>query len=349
MMKLNRIREDDYHLILHGQDHVTGLDAIVAVHNINLGPALGGCRAVTYDSSEKHLQDALNLSEGMTYKNSLAGLDLGGGKTALNLHGKKLTEDMLKSLGDLLNEVNKYGHIYTTAGDVGTSNADLEILSKYTDAVQGFEGSDSGIATAYGVYRSMLGALKFRGQSIKNQMISISGFGKVGKRLGKFAADAGAFVIASDVVDPFEKTPFGHHDFPENHGYTSVDNAPGEGTVFSPCALGGAINSMSLNKMQDGKLICGGANNQLYSPAMNDLLAEKNIDYVPDYLANAGGVIIISTRGNKLVDLEYDDPKVLPKLDNLSQVTFDVLFHSAKDGVPTSIVANKMAEERFSK
>ena len=347
MLNIKLLDIPGYYGVYHGTDDVSGLDVIVSVHNINLGMALGGCRAVTYNSFEDHLNDALNLSKGMTYKNSLAGLNMGGGKTAINLHGKELTDDMLESLGEVLNVINQQDSIYTTAGDVGTSNDHLRKLGEFTDFVWGFEGTDSGFATAYGVYNAMLGALDFRVQNIEDQRVAITGFGKVGSRLGKFVADAGGHVIAADVNDIFPKNSFGHMEFPKNHGYGSVEMNHTYGTVFSPCALGGALSEKVVKGMYDGILVCGGANNQLASPEINEILAAKGIHYIPDYLANAGGVILIGSRGRGNPEIDWDTPVIKEKLENLKIVAKGILEEASESNLPTSVVADKIAEDRF--
>ena len=343
MLEINRLGINEHENVYHGWNPVTKFDAIIAVHNTNLGPALGGCRAIGYDNFDAHLKDAMDLSRGMTYKNSLAGLDYGGGKTAINTYGGKLTEDMLKELGEMLEFVNKDGWKYTTAGDVGTSNAHLETLSKYTKYVAGFKGSDSGESTAYGVYQAMLGALDYRGEKIEDQTVSIQGFGKVGRRLGKFVAADGGWVIASDVHDIF---PDG---FPKNHGKGSSDTAYRDGTIFAPCALGGAVGQRQAEHMPKGNIICGGANNQIAEPYINAILADKGIHYVPDYLANAGGVIVISKRMEDDAEYEYDHPVIKEKLEKIRTISRQIFEFAEESGLSTSKVANAIAEERFKK
>jgi leucine dehydrogenase len=186
MLKITEILVEGYHKVVRGVNQETGLDAVIAVHNIKLGIALGGCRIMQYDSYEAQLQDALNLSKGMTYKSSTAGLNLGGGKTAINWTGL-VTEELAASFGEFINEFNKHEEIYVTAGDVGTGIRECEMIAKYTPHIQGVQGTlDSGWATAYGVFMAMHGAMKYKGMQWRNTHVAVSGLGKVGARLLSF-------------------------------------------------------------------------------------------------------------------------------------------------------------------
>lgn len=326
-------------------DETTGLDSIVAIHNTNLGTALGGCRAMTYESGSAALNDALNLSKGMTYKNSLAGLDLGGGKSVINLNGKVLTDDMLKSFAEGLNEINKDGREYVTAGDIGTNTDHLITMRKYTEFVNGHIGSDSGIATAFGVFQAMKAAVEFKGQDIKDQIVSVLGYGKVGSRLTNFLIEAGAHVIVSDIANPFDDGRLEHKVGTLGRG--AVGTAHLNGTVFAPCATGGALNGITAPNLPVGHVVVGGANNQLADETISRVLEARDILYVPDYLSNSGGVIIVNTKSEELEDLEYDDPRVHNKLLNIGNVTTEVLTRSVEEGLPTAEIADKIAEERF--
>ena len=328
-------------------DDASGLDAIVAVHNINLGPAMGGCRAMKYDSFNAHMDDALNLAKGMTYKNALAGLPLGGGKAAINCDGKDLTDDMLTAFAEGLNILNKNNKMYSTAGDIGTTVAHLAKIAETTEHVVAATGSDSGTATAYGVLSAMRGAIRFLGRDITKETVSVTGLGKVGWRLAEFLIEEGASVVASDVnIEMFNKFKE-KYSVPGLVGVTSVGTAHSDGAIWAPCAVGGALNDITANSLMDNAIVCGGANNQLADPYINNILTEKNITYVPDYLANAGGVIIIHTRNQLHEDVEYDHPSVLHNLNRIADTTHAVLEEAAATGRPTSVVADDLAEEIF--
>ena len=344
MLTLNEIKVDDYERVVQGTCDTTGLEAIVAVHNTNLGPAMGGCRAMRYDNSGAQLKDVLRLSKGMTYKSALAGLNLGGGKSTINIRDGELTDDMLKAFGDMLNDINSAGDLYFTAGDIGTSTSHLAELAKHTRFVNGDQGTDSGVATAYGVFAAASGALRFHDDQWALQSVSIAGLGKVGDRLAGFVgAEKPAAMFLSD-IDSWTK-----RQTVMRRGGTvgSVEDAHVGVTMYMPCAIGGTINERTINQMANDTIICGAANNQLDTDEATAFLRSKGITYVPDYLANAGGVIIVTRRGRDYTDLEYDHEEIKPKLDALADVTYNVLDEADRTGKSTVEVANRMAEERF--
>ena len=344
MLVLNEVKADGYERVVQGLDETTGLEAIVAIHNTNLGPALGGCRAMRYDTPGAQLKDVLRLSKGMTYKSALAGLDLGGGKSTINLRDGELTDDMLKSFAEMLNDINSSGHVYSTAGDIGTFNSHLAVLAKHTRFVNGDQGSDSGIATAYGVFSAATGALRFHDDQWDKQSVSISGLGKVGDRLAGFVNKQEPVAMFLSDIHPSTVNAT----VVRRGGEAGlVEDAHKGVTMYMPCAIGGIVNERTINEMANGTIICGAANNQLDTDDAAAFLRQKGISYVPDYLANAGGVIIVTRRGRDLVDLEYDSPEVIPKLDKLADVTFEVLDRADRENKSTVDIANKMAEERF--
>ena len=345
MLEIKDIKQDKHERVVRGIDQATGLDALIIVNNTNLGPATGGCRAMHYSSHEDQLYDNSNLAEGMTYKNALAGLNFGGGKATINTAAEDLTEDKLKSFADLLNEVNKDGLVYTTAGDIGTTSEHLYTLREHTQFVINPAGTDSGESTAFGVLMAMHGALQSIGQVFSDQIVAVSGYGKVGKRLTKFLRDEGAQVIVSDVVTPDIEY------VPHSLGMGQVSTAHADGTVWSPCAVGNIVTPERVHMMHDNTIICGGANNQLYNnDIVNAAMAQKGITYVPDYLANSGGVIIVAARQeHNDYTLEYDSEPVMEKLRGIRQTTWDIMLESFRTGTPTEVLANAMAEERFNK
>ena len=342
MLKIIEIPVDGYHRVARGINEQTGLDAIIAVHDITLGKALGGCRIMQYDSHEAQLQDALNLSKGMTYKSSAAGLNLGGGKTTINWTGP-VTEELAESFAEFINKFNEQKAIYVTAGDVGTGLRECEMIAKYTPHIQGVQGNlDSGWATAYGVFMAMHGAMKYKGMVWSNTHVAVSGLGKVGARLVKFLVGAGCKVTVADIN---QETAFA---VCEEHGcnmvpYDKVHYVDCD--VYAPCAVGGAINAETVNDLKC-RIICGGANNQLATPDMIDVLQSKRIFYVPDYVANAGGVIIVTAIGDELVDLEYHNPKVISKLNAIAD-TVELITAHHKLGTDPVKAANQIAESRL--
>jgi leucine dehydrogenase len=342
MLKITEIPVKGYHRVARGVNEKTGLDAVIAVHNIKLGTALGGCRIMQYENFENQLQDALNLSKGMTYKSSAAGLDLGGGKTAINWTGP-VTEELAASFGEFINEFNNNQKIYITAGDVGTGLRECEMIAKYTPHIQGVQGNlDSGWATAYGVFMAMHSAMKYKGMAWNNTHVAVSGLGKVGARLVEFLVGAGCKVTVADIntetaLDICDKFKCNMVPYDKIH-YVDCD-------VYAPCAIGGAINKDTVYDLKC-KIICGGANNQLATPVMIDVLQDRRIFYVPDYVANAGGVIIVTAIGQDLVDLEYHNPKVISKLNAIAD-TVELITAHHKLGTNPVKAADQIAESRL--
>lgn len=342
MLNITEIPVEGYHRVARGVNEATGLDAIIAVHNIKLGTALGGCRIMQYSSYENQLQDALNLSKGMTYKSSAAGINLGGGKTAINWTGP-VTEELAASFGEFINKFNEGNEIYITAGDVGTGVRECEMIAKYTPHIQGVQGKlDSGWATAYGVFMAMHSAIKYKGLRWKNAHIAVSGLGKVGARLVEFLIGAGCKVTVADInqeaaLDICDKFKCNMMPYDKIH-HVECD-------VYAPCAVGGAINVETVHDLRCS-IVCGGANNQLATPDMIDILESKGIFYVPDYVANAGGIIIVNTLNGQDVDLEYYNPQVISKLNAISD-TVDLITAHHRLGINPVKAANQIAESRL--
>ena len=346
MVKLVDHKFAGYHRVVVATCDKSDLRAVIAVHNINLGPALGGCRVLEYDDLDSQMNDAMKLAKGMTYKSALAGNKLGGGKATIQ---GPLTDAKLKAFGDAMNELNKDYTMYYTAADVGTNNDVLAKVAEVSEFVN-YKGQDCSIATAHGVYFAMCGALRYTGRFMDSEVISLIGFGKVGQRLSKICIDKGAHVIVGDIIDPFQnRSNYGAITglIPGKLGYADYRTMHYKGTLFAPCALGGIINPKTIVDIPSHHIICGAANNQLNSPLMEQVIMEKGITYVPDYLANAGGVIITAEQNGEMVDLDWSDPRVLPRLQQIEETTVQVLNRADKENVSTVTIANKMAEEIF--
>ena len=318
----------------------TGFHAIVAIHNTNLGVALGGCRVKEYADRGEQLKDVLALSKGMTYKAALAGLPLGGGKATIN--APKADPLTLTKFALVMDYINKDGIQYITAGDIGTGPQEVALLARLTEFVNGQHlGEDSGYATAYGVYMAMMGALNFHNRDIRKQSVGIMGLGKVGMRLNKFLHREAKSVF---VMDPDEEAKrkavnlYGSTRLPDKESLLR------NSTIYSPNALGGDLCTGTLGMLTAGDIVCGGANNQFYSDGLDVAYAGKGITVVPDYLANAGGIIIVK-EGMK--DGSYRDPDVMEKLKGVMHTTEEVLWRAREEKHTPMFIANKMAEERF--
>jgi len=272
------------------KDSATGFVAIIAIHSTKLGPALGGCRYVEYPSIDSAIEDAIRLAQGMSYKAALAGLKLGGGKGVIMKPKSDLNRTAyFKAFGKFVNELNGQ---YITAVDAGTTAQDMEILNTETPYVANLantDDADPSYYTAQGVMIGIRAAIKskFGHDSLANKHIAIQGVGKVGSYLAEFLTKAGAKLTVSDtdlnlVQACAKKYNAKVVEWTEIHRVKS--------DVFSPCALGGVINTQTINEIQ-APIIAGGANNQLSEQSLGKKLHQKGILYAPDYVINAGGVI----------------------------------------------------------
>lgn len=335
----------DYEQLLFCQDQNSGLKAIIAIHDTTLGPALGGTRMWTYESEEAAIEDALRLARGMTYKNAAAGLNLGGGKTVIigDPHKDK-NEEMFRALGRFIQGLNGR---YITAEDVGTTVADMDIIHEETDFVTGISpafgssGNPSPV-TAYGCYVGMKAAAKeaFGSDSLEGLTIAVQGAGNVAYHLCKYLHEERARLIVTDIhKEPVQRIvqEFGAEAVDPNDIYSV------EADIFSPCALGAILNDETIPQLK-AKVIAGSANNQLKEAKHGDMLYEMGIVYAPDYVINAGGVINVA---DELYG--YNRERALKKVEQIYQNIQKVFEISKRDGIPTYIAADRMAEERIEK
>jgi leucine dehydrogenase len=279
-------------------DPESGLSGVIVIHSTRLGPAAGGCRLWRYDTALDATADAIRLAEGMSYKNAMAGLPLGGGKAVLRMPAGNFDRPRLfEAFG---RAVAQLGGAYVTAEDVGTTVADMDHVSRHTGHVAGLArregesasqpGGDPSPWTALGVFTAMeVGAARL-GRPLRNATVAVQGLGNVGMALCERLRDAGARLI---VADPRrERTVFAAARFratvvpPEE--ILSV-----KAHILAPCALGGVLDCATIKTVR-ARLVCGGANNQLATPENGDLLAARGVLYVPDYVANAGGIINVA-------------------------------------------------------
>ncbi|MEQ6901858.1 Glu/Leu/Phe/Val dehydrogenase dimerization domain-containing protein [Nocardioides sp. YIM 152588] len=277
--------------VLTCHDPATGLRAIVAIHDTRLGPALGGTRFYPYGSEAEALTDVLRLSEGMTHKAAAAGLALGGGKAViLGDPATAKTPELLAAYGRF---VDSLAGQYFTAADVGTTAQDLDVVATATRYVVGHNGGsgDSGFSTAYGVFSAMRATAEHRwgGAGLRGRRVGVEGLGKVGARLVALLLEEGAEVIVADrsataLTDVLER----HPQVTARH---SVLDAPVD--VYAPCALGATLTPASVDDLR-ATIVCGAANNQLLDPSVAPQLQVRGITWVPDYVANAGGLIQVA-------------------------------------------------------
>lgn len=325
----------------HSKD--AGLKAIIAIHNTVLGPALGGLRMWPYKSEEEALNDALRLSRAMTYKNAVAGLNLGGGKAVIiGDPAKDKSEALFRALGRYINSL--HGR-YITAEDVGIDVNDMEYVYRETEFVTGVHqvhggSGDPSPFTAYGALQGLMATLnyKYGNEEVGKYRFAVQGAGHVGSEFIKLLREQGAKVFVTDInkdavqrcVDELGCEAVG----PDEIYDVDCD-------VFSPCALGGTVNEQTIERIK-APLICGIANNQLSTDAIGDELTKRGVVYAPDYAVNAGGVMNVS--------LEIDGYNRERAMRMMRSIYYNVgrIFQIAnRDGIPTYKAADRMAEERI--
>ncbi|MTI16898.1 Glu/Leu/Phe/Val dehydrogenase [Rhodobacteraceae bacterium RKSG542] len=330
---------DGHENIVFAHDEESGLRAIIAVHNTKRGPALGGCRMWSYSNTGEALTDALRLSKGMSYKNALAGLDLGGGKSVIIANPREhKTPQLLRAFG---RHVHRLGGTYITAEDVGITAADMEIIGSQTPFAKGTEATglgDPSPYTALGVFEGIKAAVAFKNgtDDLKGARVSVQGLGNVGYTVARHLHIAGAELIVSDINETTVQRAcdeFGAQSIAPNTAHAA------DCDVFAPCALGAGLNTLTIPQIK-APIVAGAANNQLQTTEDGVVLFERGILYAPDYAINAGGVISIALAG-----AGDSDDHVRQKTENIFNTLTEIFKRSAAEGRPTSVVADELAEE----
>jgi leucine dehydrogenase len=333
----------DYGEVHFGLDKATGLKAIVAIHDSRLGPALGGCRFLPYDTDEAALIDALRLARGMTYKAALAGLKHGGGKSVLirpRQHFDRVA--LFRAFGKFVDGLG--GH-YITAEDSGTGLEDMEVIRTATKHVTGVDVKNGGSGdpspfTALGVRRGIEACVKHKlgKTSLEGVHVAVQGVGHVGYYLCKELFEAGAKISVAD-VDPL-KAERAHREFkaaivPLDQIFDVVCD------VIAPCALGSALNDQTIPRLK-AKIVAGAANNQLAEPRHGDDLHQRGILYAPDYAINAGGLVNVAQEVTGY-DAQVSRDRTLRIYDTI----LEIAERSAKLQSPTYKIADIMVEEKL--
>jgi valine dehydrogenase (NAD+) len=326
-------------------DAEAGLRAIIAIHSTALGPALGGTRFYPYATEQAAVADALRLSKAMTYKNSLAGLDLGGGKAVIIGDPRTdKTEALLRAYGRF---VEALGGRYLTACDVGTYNADLDIVGRETRFAHGRSEAyggcgDSSVLTAYGVFQGMRAAAQhcWGTPSLAGRTVAVAGVGKVGSGLTALLVEDGADVVVTDVDRAaVERLQTRHPSVRAVADTAALVRTPQD--VYAPCALGGALDDETVAVLP-ATIVCGGANNQLPSAGAADRLVERGILYAPDYLVNAGGVIQVEDERHG-----FSFARAQARASGIYDVALRVFRAADDEGVSPAAAADRLAEERI--
>jgi leucine dehydrogenase len=330
-------------------DEKTGLKAIVAVHSTARGPAVGGTRMWNYGSSAEALEDVLRLSKGMSYKNAVADLEMGGGKSVIIGDARtQKTPELFRAFG---RAVDTLGGIYYAAEDVGVSVSDIAEARKETTRVLGLKdgpeaSGDPSPVTAEGVYRSTLAVARrlWKQDDLTGLTIAVQGVGHVGGYLADKLAAAGAKLVLTDVntvtLSEVAARTGGEIVAPDAIYDVKAD-------IYAPCALGATLNLQTLDRI-GAKAVVGAANNQLATPEIGRILFERGVLYAPDYVVNGGGIINVAgeMRARQL-GAGFDAAWVETKLARLIETFEEILDRSAAEGRPTHEIADAIAEARI--
>lgn len=322
---------EELHFCQRGQ-----LNAVIAIHNLKLGPALGGCRFISYDSEEDAINDATRLARGMSYKAALAKVPQGGGKSVIiQPKGDFNRFELFKQFAQFIDELSGR---YITAMDSGTQVQDMDCIREVTPYVSSSSNiGDPSPSTANGVALGIKTAVNFAlGSDLKGVRVAIQGLGHVGYDLANHLHNQGAELLVAD-IDPSKVKQA-----EELFGATSVEVTEihkQQVEVFAPCGLGGAINQQTLPEL-NCKIVAGCANNQLADSQLGDQLYNMNILYAPDYVINSGGLIFASSRYRGMKDNEIER-SVLKLKDTLNTI----FTLSKSKNQPTHRIADEMAEQ----
>ncbi|HEY8189140.1 MAG TPA: Glu/Leu/Phe/Val dehydrogenase dimerization domain-containing protein [Micavibrio sp.] len=346
---------DGHERVRRIRDPETGLLAFIGVHNRNLGPAMGGCRMVAYESEEAAIRDVLRLSRGMTYKNALAGLPLGGGKSVIIGDPFKSKNEML--MAAMGRAVQSLKGNYITAEDSGTGEADMITMSKETDYVVGLPaaggdlGGNPSPVTAWGVFNGLRAAVRRRygSGSLTGLKVAVQGLGAVGYGLCRLLHKEGVELIATDIrpamLDMAKKELPGLHVMQPDHIFGADAN------VFAPCALGAQLNERTIAQLKVD-IVAGAANNQLATPADEDRMAQKHILYVPDYAINAGGVIAVAYEyfhraGANPFSHDLTRETMMEHVERIDQTINDIFELAETRHITTGRAADQLARSIF--
>ncbi|HTI96073.1 MAG TPA: Glu/Leu/Phe/Val dehydrogenase dimerization domain-containing protein [Rudaea sp.] len=342
-MIFDTIATSGHEQVVFCQSKDAGLKAIIAIHNTVLGPALGGLRMWPYKSEQEALNDVLRLSRGMTFKNAVAGLNIGGGKAVIiGDPAKDKSEALFRAFGRFVNSLNGR---YITAEDVGIDVNDMEWVFRETEFVTGVHqvhggSGDPSPFTAFGTLQGLMASLhaKYGDEDVGKRAYAVQGAGHVGMEFIKLLREQGAKVFVTDINPELVKRAV------DEFGCTAVgldEIYDVDADVYSPCALGGTVNEKTLPRIK-AKIICGAANNQLANDAIGDELEKRGILYAPDYAVNAGGVMNVSLE----ID-GYNRERAMRMMRTIYHNVGRIFQIAKRDGIPTYKAADRMAEERI--
>lgn len=338
------LRQFEHQKIVFCQDHAIGLKAIIAIHDTTLGPAIGGVRMLPYKTELEAIDDVLRLSRAMTYKSAISGVNLGGGTAVIiGDHRTQKSEVILRRLGQFVEDMNGS---FIASLDMGTTSKDMEFIHMETNHVVGLPKSlggsgDTAPFTAKGVFFGIKAAVKelYGTDSMAGRTVAVQGTGKVGEHLVSLLREENAKVYVSDIVEDRMiqvSNKYGAEAIAHNNLFDmDLD-------VYAPCALGGTVNSYTIERMKC-KIIAGSANNQLADDREHGMkLLEKGIVYAPDFLINAGGLLSCYAE-----IAGYNVLRSAALTENIYEATRSVIQRSFKEKIPTHQAAMQIAEERI--
>jgi len=332
---------DAHEHVLHSSDPDTGLRAIIAVHHTGRGPALGGLRMYPYPDAEAALTDVLRLSRGMTYKNALAELPFGGGKSVLI--GDPRRDKSVARFHGMGRAVHALGGRYRIAEDSGITVPDVETMGEVTPHVAGTTAdgsSDPSPVTAWGVFHGMRAALQHRygSDSFAGRRVAVQGVGAVGRKLCHHLAEAGAELAVADTHTEAARETAGRLGAAQRTP-EAILREPAD--ILAPCALGAVLNDATIPELRAG-IVAGAANNQLEADRHAGMLAARGVLYAPDYAVNAGGVINISHGGPG-----YDRDAALAHAARIHDTLLEIFQRAEREDITTAAAADRVAETRF--
>jgi leucine dehydrogenase len=341
-----------------------GIVAYIAVHNTNLGPALGGCRMTNYASEGEAINDVLRLSRGMTYKNAMAGLPLGGGKAVIIGDPKtQKTSALMEAMGVA---VESFEGSYITAEDSGSGEEDMVSIAKHTQHVTGLPpekltgneygelGGNPSPVTALGCYFGIKATIDYRyggNKSLSEMTVAVQGVGAVGLELCQLLKQDGASLIIADISE--ENLALAQKTLSDVQVVGTDEIFAVEADIFAPCAMGGALNDETISQLKVD-IIAGAANNQLLESYHDKMISGKDILYVPDYVINSGGVICVGYEyfrksSYNPQDFNIERGSMIAHVERIGQTVTNILVEAQKRSLPTGETADQLAEEKFLK
>lgn len=331
----------EHERVVEAIDEAAGYHGIVAIHSTKLGPAVGGTRVWPYKSFDEALTDALRLSRGMTYKAALAGLPFGGGKSVIIAESRKMDrESVFRAHGRFINHFNGQ---YITGEDVGTTPADMELVRQETPYAAGLahKSGDPSPFTAHGVFRAMQAAAfhRWKSANLTERSVAIQGCGSVGYQLARELHKAGARLMVTD-IDSARTARVAKELGAKQVEPDKIFDADAE--ILAPCALGGILDDKTIPRLRVG-LICGAANNQLGEDRHAEALEARGILYVPDYVANAGGII----NGAREMGRAPVDSNAA--IEAIYDTVLQILALAAAQHIAPARAADRLAEARLRK